>query len=86
VPAIRPVRRVRALVELTKAMVIGLGVPQMSEHMLRPSPVLAKILISRLWTAFVAARTPVFLFDVSEDAHVNADVLFSFLARRLSRD
>jgi hypothetical protein len=69
--------------ELLKSLVVGLGTPQMAEHMLRLSNVLVipRIAASRSIELLRLQSCPTFKFSVTPDAFENAVVLKEFLNR-----
>jgi hypothetical protein len=78
------VSRWRACLPLFFSMVVGLGIAQMAEHVLRPTNLtgILGIGISRLKEAWQILRLrPVYIFEVSPDARENARVLKDFLIR-----
>jgi hypothetical protein len=82
-PGIRRCSRLRGLIGLWESMVVGLGVAQISEHMLRFDSVfdLLGIAFSRLGTAVLLIRNcDIYLFEYDSDANRNADALVSFFA------
>jgi hypothetical protein len=77
---IEPAPRLTGLLALGLNLVVGVGIAQMSEYMLRPSPSLAGIAGSRLRTALsLTARLPVWRFILGSDTRQNAEVLNRFL-------
>lgn len=79
-PRIQRQSRISAFWSLFKTMTIGLGVPQMAEHMLRRNARIPQIFVSRLREAVVSARrSEVYRFQVVADARKNAQVLHRFL-------
>lgn len=81
-PRIEACSKAAAFECLLKYMVVGIGVAQMREHMLRvaAAPALAMIAASRLreaWTVTRAARTAV--FHVGPDARENTRLLLAYL-------
>lgn len=84
-PAIVPCGRVRAFFELTMGMIIGVGLPQMAEWMLRGDAAfhLVRILFSRMQTAYriVAGTDEVFIFKLCENAERNALYFKDFQSR-----
>lgn len=86
VPHIRPISRLRAAEALAWSLVVGVGVAQMSEYMLRPEPRslwnLSGIAFSRLRTACRVLRglpCPR-SFVLGADPRANMSVLAAFLA------
>jgi hypothetical protein len=78
-PKITRCSRMAGLVCLFQTMAIGVGVPQMAEHMLRGNAALARIFLSRLREAWRTARaSEVYRFQVVADAHKNAAALDRF--------
>lgn len=74
-----------ALAELLRSMTVGIGVPQMAEHMLRidNSVGLLRIASSRSKEAVsLAWKADSFRFDVTRDARSNSQVLAEFLEQR----
>ncbi|MBI3543171.1 MAG: hypothetical protein HY075_07850 [Deltaproteobacteria bacterium] len=77
--------RERALAALTRSMVVGLGVAQMAEYLLRFDPPhllrLARIAASRAATAFSIARSSrAFVFRRTPNPAANAAALLDFLS------
>lgn len=74
-PAIERASTARVMSGLIDAMVVGRGVAQMAEHMLRPSNTLSLLAIgaSRLQTAArLVRKSSGYVFEVSADARLNA--------------
>ena len=83
-PRIEPVSRVRAAGTLAAHLVVGAGIAQMSEYMLRPAPSelrpLLKIARSRLATALRLLRsTRPHRFVLGPNPHANAAALRAFV-------
>lgn len=77
-PSFRTASRLLVFWGLVKYSVVGLGVAQMAEHMLRVEngPSLLGIAFSRLFTALrIVVRAKSYRFTLSEDARENARVL-----------
>jgi hypothetical protein len=87
IPKVYRASRWRVFAGLMHSLVVGMGVPQMREFMLRPTPALLAIFFSRLrQAAGLALRTPGFIFEVSDDAHLNAEALSEFCQREISNE
>lgn len=79
-PRICSSSRWRVFWGLFETMVIGRGVPQMAEYMLRFNPRLIAIFFSRLKEALrISSRARSYTFEVSPDARANAEALLRFL-------
>lgn len=83
-PSFRRVSWQAAAAALSRSLVVGVGVAQMAEYLIRFNPshlgLLARTAASRAQTAFHAARqAKAFVFDRSGDPRVNARALASFL-------
>jgi hypothetical protein len=80
-PAIRPCSKPRVFMTLMSSMVLGLGVAQISELMLRADFVLPliRIAFSRLFAALrISLSSQCFVFELSRDPNANADALERF--------
>jgi hypothetical protein len=87
IPKVRRASRLRVFAGLMHSLVVGIGVPQMREFMLRPAPALLAIFFSRLrQAAGLALHTPGFIFEVCGDARLNAKTLSEFCQREISNE
>lgn len=81
-PRISSANRLLGIGSLLHSMVIGIGVPQMREYLVRTATLLRlpKLALHRFKAAIqVTAEVPIFKFDVSADAFKNLEVLMTFL-------
>ncbi len=75
-PSVIKSTRLAGLYALSISMVVGIGLPQMAEHMLRFRAPLFKIAMSRLRELNkILKDTPVFVFHYTDNAFLNAQTL-----------
>lgn len=81
-PRISPANGMRIFGALASQLVVGLGVPQMAEFMLRSDfvPRLPGVALSRLWASVqLCAQADLHSFELVQDARKNARALARFL-------
>jgi hypothetical protein len=82
VPGIRRCSKIKVFIYLLESMVVGAGIAQIAEHMIRLDSVfsLIRIAFSRLFTSFrVTLQSRCYVFDLSRDAKKNSAILADFL-------